>query len=66
MAAVQSNHLSNGHAGYGSNVKDALLHEEKLESGSVAKLSKEQDLTLKTIRLLIADLCSQFKAGHPG
>jgi len=29
-------------------------------------LSEEHDLVLKTFRLLIADLCQQFKGGHPG
>ena len=66
MAQVQSQPFTNGTGSYGSNVKDALLREEKLEKSSVEKLTKEQDLALKTIRVLIADLCSQFKAGHPG
>lgn len=66
MAAVQSAPQVNGHGGYGKNVTDALLQEEKNEQSSVDKLSKDQDLALKTIRLLIADLCAQFKAGHPG
>lgn len=30
------------------------------------RLSTEHDLVLKTLRLLIADLCQQFKGGHPG
>ncbi|TKX25544.1 dihydroxyacetone synthase-1 [Elsinoe australis] len=66
MAAVQSAPQVNGHGGYGKNVTEALLQEEKNEQSSVDKLSKDQDLVLKTIRLLIADLCAQFKAGHPG
>ncbi|GAM82465.1 hypothetical protein ANO11243_004450 [Dothideomycetidae sp. 11243] len=66
MAKVHRQHLDSGLGDYGHNVKDALLREEKLESASVDKLSRDQDLVLKTIRILIADLCSQFKAGHPG
>jgi len=69
MAAVQSRPQQpqlDGHASYGSNVTDALLQEEKLEQSSVSKLSKEHDLVLKTFRVLIADLCSQYNAGHPG
>ncbi|KAF2226634.1 Transketolase, thiamine diphosphate binding domain-containing protein [Elsinoe ampelina] len=66
MAAVQSAPQVNGHGTYGKNVTEALLKEEDKERSSVEKLSKEHDITLKTIRLLIADLCSQYKAGHPG
>lgn len=29
-------------------------------------LTDEQDLVLRTFRLLIADLCQQFNGGHPG
>lgn len=28
--------------------------------------SKDHDMVLKTIRLLVADLCQQFGGGHPG
>lgn len=28
--------------------------------------SKDHDIVLKTIRLLVADLCQQFGGGHPG
>ncbi|PNS18580.1 hypothetical protein CAC42_5119 [Sphaceloma murrayae] len=66
MAAVQQAPHIQGHGSYGKNVTDALLQEEKIESSSVAKLSKEHDLVLKTFRVLIADLCAQYKAGHPG
>jgi len=69
MAAVQSQPQQpqlNGHSSYGANVTDALLQEEKIEQGSVSKLSKEHDHVLKTFRVLIADLCSQYNAGHPG
>lgn len=30
------------------------------------KLSKDHDVVLKTLRLLISDLCQQFNGGHPG
>lgn len=66
MADVQSKPQLNGHNGYGANIKDALLQEERIEHSSVSKLSKEHDLVLKTFRILIADLCAQFGAGHPG
>lgn len=56
----------NGQTEYGKNVVDELKREEKLESSSVQKLSKEHEIVLKTFRLLIADLCQQFKGGHPG
>ncbi|EHY55060.1 hypothetical protein HRR83_005686 [Exophiala dermatitidis] len=38
----------------------------KLQSGRSPRLSAEHDLVLKTFRLLIADLCQQYKGGHPG
>lgn len=66
MAEVQRQPQLNGHAGYGGSVKDALAQEERIEHASVQKLSKDHDIVLKTFRLLIADLCSQFAAGHPG
>ena len=30
------------------------------------RLSTEEELVLKTFRILIADLCQQFSGGHPG
>ena len=66
MAEVQRQPHLNGNSSYGASVKDAFLQEERIERASVEKLSKEHDLVLKTFRLLIADLCSQFAAGHPG
>lgn len=56
----------NGQTEYGKNVIEGLKQEEQLEKSSVQKLSKEHDIVLKTFRLLIADLCQQFKGGHPG
>lgn len=55
-----------GQTQYGKNVVEGLKNEEQIEKSSVQKLSKEHDLVLKTFRLLIADLCQQFKGGHPG
>ncbi|KAL5431842.1 hypothetical protein PMIN07_005835 [Paraphaeosphaeria minitans] len=56
----------NGQTEYGQNVIEGLKKEEQLETVSAQKLSSEQDIVLKTFRLLIADLCQQFKGGHPG
>lgn len=56
----------NGSTNYGKNAVDGLKKEAKQEQSSVQKLSTEQDLVLKTFRLLIADLCQQFNGGHPG
>lgn len=66
MVDVQSQPKLNGHANYGSNVTNALAQEEQIENKSVQKLSKEHDIVLKTFRILIADLCAQYSAGHPG
>lgn len=62
----QINGHVNGHTDYGEVAVKALVHEEKEEKSSVAKLSKEHDIVLKTYRILIADLCEQFGGGHPG
>lgn len=51
---------------YGKNVVNGLRKEEEIESSAVQKLSAEHDHVLKSFRLLIADLCQQFKGGHPG
>lgn len=32
----------------------------------VAAEKESHDIILKTFRLLISDLCQQFKGGHPG
>lgn len=42
------------------------LEAEKTKSDASSHLSAEHDLVLKTFRLLIADLCQQYKGGHPG
>jgi dihydroxyacetone synthase len=44
----------------------AGLPVKKPQNKSAAKVTKEQDMVLKTFRLLIADLCQQFGGGHPG
>ena len=37
-----------------------------VESDQDADLTKEHAIVLKTLRVLVADLCQQFKGGHPG
>lgn len=39
-----------------------------ISSASILKLDGESqhDIVLRTFRCLIADLCEQFKGGHPG
>jgi len=66
MHLAQENPALSGTTAYGKNVVQALENEQKLKASSVQNLSKEQDLVLKTFRLLIADLCQQFNGGHPG
>src|ERR1700761_8943771 len=36
------------------------------ELGKVFNPGQQHELVLKTLRLLIADLCQQFNGGHPG
>lgn len=45
-----------------------LTKETAINSTSILKLSQDSqhDLVLRTFRCLIADLCEQFKGGHPG
>jgi len=50
----------------GKIISKRRLSEANTESWTVQTLSREHDLVLKTFRLLIADLCQQFKGGHPG
>jgi dihydroxyacetone synthase len=38
---------------------------EQTQTPAFKTLSKIDDLVLKTFRLLVADLCQQFKGGHP-
>jgi len=42
------------------------MQEEKIENVGESRLSKHHDIVLKAYRILIADLCSQYNAGHPG
>lgn len=51
---------------YGEKTVNKMLQAEENEASSVAALSDQEDLVLKTFRLLIADLCQQFSGGHPG
>jgi dihydroxyacetone synthase len=55
-----------GQPSYGKATVDGILAEAEAESASLAKLTSDQEHVLKTFRLLIADLCQQFKGGHPG
>lgn len=58
--------LSNGTTEYGSKLLEKVIEEEKAEAGTIEKLSNLERLVLSTFRLLVADLCQQFKGGHPG
>jgi dihydroxyacetone synthase len=40
--------------------------QKSLARKDLGKLSAEEELVLKAFRVLIADLCQQFKGGHPG
>jgi dihydroxyacetone synthase len=51
---------------YGAEAVKSLLTNGHEENKSVRKLSAEEELVLKTFRILIADLCQQFNGGHPG
>jgi dihydroxyacetone synthase len=57
--------VANGHDANGLNLKNGLMTAEAHEVAS-SSLTTEQDLALRTFRMLIADLCQQFKGGHPG
>jgi dihydroxyacetone synthase len=50
----------------GKTISKRRLSQSTTKSWAAANLSPEHDLVLKTFRLLIADLCEQFKGGHPG
>lgn len=55
----------------GSSQSGKIISKERMSEGNstswtAQSLTAEQDLVLKTFRLLIADLCQQFKGGHPG
>jgi dihydroxyacetone synthase len=55
-----------GYSSSGKLISKRRLSQATTESWAARNLSKEHDLVLKTFRLLIADLCQQFKGGHPG
>jgi dihydroxyacetone synthase len=57
---------SDGYSISGKVISKRKLSQATTESWAAAGLSEEHDLVLKTFRLLIADLCQQFKGGHPG
>jgi hypothetical protein len=59
-----SNGTSNGHTEYDQKAADGLVSECKI--GNVDYSNGVHDVVLNTFRLLIADLCQQFKGGHPG
>ena len=50
---------------YGRETIKSLAREEKAET-ETRTTSPQHDLVLKTFRILVADLCQQFKGGHPG
>lgn len=56
----------NGWSASGKIVSKRRLSQAMADSWTAPALSQEHDLVLKTFRLLIADLCQQFKGGHPG
>ncbi|KAK5074571.1 hypothetical protein LTR70_010141 [Exophiala xenobiotica] len=56
----------NGVSDSGRIISKTRQSEATEESNTAAKLLKEHDLVLKTFRLLISDLCQQFKGGHSG
>lgn len=58
--------LANGHTTYGKIAIGSIVNEEQKEANAISKLTPGQDIALKTFRILIADLCQQFKGGHPG
>lgn len=54
------------HTSYGKELTQRILAEEAKEKVAVDNLTEQEDLVLKTFRLMVADLCQQFKGGHPG
>jgi dihydroxyacetone synthase len=64
--AIDATSQMDGDSQYGLGAAKGMLMQQNKEAKAVLKLSHEQELTLRTIRLLIADLCQQFNGGHPG
>lgn len=52
------------HSKFGENAVNKLV--DSSDDPSIQQADPEIALVLKTIRLLIADLCQQFNGGHPG
>lgn len=56
--------VSNGYPDHklavGMSIQEGLIRKDP------GKLSTVEELVLKAFRVLIADLCQQFKGGHPG
>ncbi|KAK5046880.1 hypothetical protein LTR84_007234 [Exophiala bonariae] len=55
-----------GFSASGKIISKRRLSQATTVSWAAPALTQEHDLVLKTFRLLIADLCQQFKGGHPG
>lgn len=68
MAPIATKDLIDKHgcSTSGKVISRRRLSQATTESWVASNLSNEHDLVLKTFRLLIADLCQQFKGGHPG
>lgn len=56
--------LSNGYSGHKPDIDMSI--QDGLARKDLEKLSTEEECVLKAFRVLIADLCQQFKGGHPG
>lgn len=61
MAPTATRDLENHPDNYGKNAVSKILENDRHRD-----MTKEHDLVLKTLRVLVADLCQQFKGGHPG
>lgn len=74
MPSIVSSQTNGVHANgtkiNGSHTKEISYGREAiskiLNTDNLAELSSEHELVLKTLRLLVADLCQQFGGGHPG
>ena len=63
---MAAKHLQNCDSTYGKNVMAGMELEVQKQSCEDPGLTEEEELVLRTFRLLVADLCQQFKGGHPG
>lgn len=68
MAPVATKDLiqDDGSSQSGKGISNRRMSEANTKSWNAAHISSEHDIVLKTFRLLIADLCQQFRGGHPG